>query len=312
MKSRKKLIYLLLTTVLAAWPVLTQARVNIYQPRMISFRSLALASKNDINLWDLGIMQLAAHDLFNVDRQAELDAENGRLDLSTLLDHGTENILLGGEIRNRENIAIFSVARFFGRRYLTIRENGLSEKMARHTVVDSYHDQLDLSFRKLFNQPLPQPRAGAVNMTENLALRTLHDILPSQVVVEGQEKFILDHELFGQHLSVSQLKAQLSAPLDGVFEPDFRQMIVPLPGREDMIIDLQERDSSFAQQFNTEFTFEYFLAELEDGRYDSNDEVTKQINSLFAKGLYTEEKINGQTKNMISMFSRLMKFMPAN
>ena len=51
-----------------------------------------------------------------------------------------------------------------------------------------------------------------------------------------------------------------------------------------MVIDLLERDSSFAQQFNTDFTFEHFLSELEDGKYDKNDEVMKQIRKLMATG----------------------------
>ncbi len=37
-----------------------------------------------VTLEDLGILQLAAHDLFLVDRVLEMDFENGLLDLSTL------------------------------------------------------------------------------------------------------------------------------------------------------------------------------------------------------------------------------------
>ena len=63
-----------------------------------------------IRLLDLGVLQLAAHDLFNVDRDIEVDFENGKLDLSTLLidtktgiNFEDEDIAQGGEVRNREN-----------------------------------------------------------------------------------------------------------------------------------------------------------------------------------------------------------------
>ena len=50
------------------------------------------------------MLQLAAHDFFNVNRELEIDFENVKLDLGTLLDHGDENIPFGGEFRN---ISIF-------------------------------------------------------------------------------------------------------------------------------------------------------------------------------------------------------------
>ena len=53
------------------------------------------------------MLQLAAHDFFNVDRgdfvtpESATEHEDGKLNLSTLLDHGDENIIRGGESTTR-------------------------------------------------------------------------------------------------------------------------------------------------------------------------------------------------------------------
>ena len=92
-----------------------------------------------VSLHDLGVLQLVAHDLFNVDRKAEVDNEDGKLNLSTLLDHGDENIALGGEFRNRENIILFTVASEFGAIYLDHLED-MNKKKAREKTVEEFHE----------------------------------------------------------------------------------------------------------------------------------------------------------------------------
>ena len=111
-----------------------------------------------LTLRELGLLQLAAHDFFNVDRDAEVDNENGELDLSTLLDHGYENIAIGGEPRNRENIILFSVARKYGQRYLRYIENGKTEHKAHEKMVKRYHKELEDVYEKLFDEDLPDPK----------------------------------------------------------------------------------------------------------------------------------------------------------
>ena len=70
--------------------------------------------------------------------------------------------------------------------------------------------------------------------------------------------------------------------MDGTFDPVFRNVTIFIPPNTLSTIDLQERDSSFAQQFNTDFTFEHLLDELKDGKYDKNDDVMKIIKAEFA------------------------------
>lgn len=238
-----------------------------------------------ITLHELGLIQLAAHDLFNVDRETEIDSENGDLDLSTLLDHGEEFIVLGGEPRNRENIFIFSVSKELGEKYMYYLKRGKTEEEARLALVKHYHRELKKVYKKVFGENFPAPQAGEVTMTENVALRTIHDFLPGTLRFNGQTMLTVDMALFGHSLSHHELK-QLTSPIDGHFDEEFLDVVIFIPPDRIMHINLQERDSSFATQFNAEHSFEHFMAELEDGSYDSDEDVMYSIRNLFAKGLY--------------------------
>ena len=237
-----------------------------------------------ISLYDLGVLQLAAHDLFFVDRDAEIDNENGLLDLSTLFDYGEEAIAIGGEFRNRENIMLFSGASAYGKSYNRLVSRGVSEERARAYTVRRFHADLSTSYRRAFGHSLPRPKSGDVTKTENLALRTIHDYLPGEIVRRGEIVSPIDNDLHDKTLSRSEMK-QPSDPLDGEFHPVFLDIHVVIPPDIVIIVNLLEADSNFSDQFDTDFSFEHFLSELEDGEYDKNDDVMKLIESLFAKGL---------------------------
>jgi len=239
--------------------------------------------KQRITLEDLGVLQLVAHDLFNVDRAAEVDKENGLLDLSTLFDYGDENIALGGEFRNRENIMLFTVASEFGQKYLEfLDEKGINKNKAKKMTIELYHNKVKEVYEKTFGESFPEAKKGKATMTENLALRTVHDFLPGKIKVDGQMISVLDPSLHGKKLTPSELM-QKSAKLDGKFDQEFRNISIVVDGHV-IEVDLLEADSSFAIQFSTEFSFEYFLEELEDGTYDQDEKVMDEIRNLFAKG----------------------------
>lgn len=240
-----------------------------------------------ITLKDLGVLQLAAHDLFLIDREQEIDHENGKLDLSTLLNYGVENIALGGEPRNRENIMLFTVASELGEEYLELLEKGKSTEDAQEKIIKKYHKMIKKSYKNTFGESLPNPQDGKATLTENLALRIIHDFLPGSIVVDNTVTPVLDVTLHGKTLSKAELK-QPSSKLDGKFDSEFRNIRIVIPPHVDITIDLLERDSSFAQQFDTDYSFEYFLDEISDGSFDESDEVMKQIRNLFSKGLFLE------------------------
>jgi hypothetical protein len=238
-----------------------------------------------VALEDLGILQLVAHDLFNVNRNLEVDFENGKLDLSTLFDHGDENIAIGGEFRNRENIMLFTTASEFGKIYLDfLNQEGIDENDARQMTIELYHQRIQGVYERMFGEIFPSPQEGKVTMTENLAFRTIHDLIPGKTKIDGKMTHILDSSLIGKKLSNSELE-QLSSKLDGKFDREIRNIDIVIDGVVILTVDLLEADISFGEQFSTDFSFEYFLDELKDGHYDNDEQAMNQIRNLIAKGL---------------------------
>ena len=112
-----------------------------------------------ITLQDLGVLQLVAHDLFDVRRgdnmtpESAVDFENGRLDLSTLLVNTTSGnyfdnatIAMGGEVRNRENVVMFTVSSNFGEMYLNFTKMEDSQKVAREKTLTRYHQMFETAY----------------------------------------------------------------------------------------------------------------------------------------------------------------------
>jgi len=251
-------------------------------------------SMTTVKLKHLGVLQLAAHDLFDVDRTIETNFENGLLDLSTLLvnmrgdgnTYSDAQIMLGGEFRNGENVMIFTVASELGQKYVT-EKNLNGAKAAKQAVLTEYRLLLEDAYFTAFGELIPAPRNGCATMTENLALRTVHDFLPGFIEFQGSTVSLFLIPL-GSVLSSTEPQPipeteRESSPLDGNFDNAFKTFTF-IPPPIAMEINLLQKDQSFGTQFNTEFSFDDFLLELNDGSYDSDDEVMKQIKSLFAKG----------------------------
>jgi len=163
--------------------------------------------KNTTKVINLGILQTAAHDFYNFDRNMALENENGKLDLSTVLFEPKsgdctfedaideeneecemrtdEQIANGGEPRNSENIMIFTAASNLGEKYLKLEEKYGPEK-AYEKILKKYHKQIKKAFEQTFHQKFPKPQeVGVVNNNHNLALRTVHDMLPATIMKEG-------------------------------------------------------------------------------------------------------------------------------
>src|SRR3989442_7917745 len=241
----------------------------------------AIYNKGDrVTLEDLGILQLVAHDLYNTNRQTGVDNEDTKLNLSTVLDYGQANIANGGEPRNSENILVHTVAVQLGETYLQFLNQGKTPEEARDLTVQIYLAKVKSSYSNTFNEAFPQADPNAENesstLTGDLALRTVHAFLPGHIIVNGTSVPVLDPSLHGMTLSDADM-LQLSKPLDGTYDPAFRHIIIFVPPNNLFTIDLLQKDSSFAQQFHTEFTLEHFLDEIRDGKFDATDDVWKVI-----------------------------------
>lgn len=263
---------------------------------MISFEFdsvFALDYKKHVTLEDLGVLQLAAHDLFNVNRDTGVDFENGKLDLSTLFEDTTnENtafdnniISMGGEPRNRENIILFTVASELGSTYVHLLEAGFTEKESKQMVISIYYQRIAESYQRTFGKPFPESMPGEVTPQENLALRTIHDLLPGKIKVENRWISTLDPFLNGITLDERELK-QKSSKLDGKFDAEFLSIMICFPPELVICINvnLLDADRSFGDQFGVEESFDELLEEIKDGIYDENDRATFHIRNLMAKG----------------------------
>ncbi len=126
-----------------------------------------------VTLEDLGVLQLAAHDLFDVRRgdtvtlESSVDFENGRLDLSTLFINTTsgnyfddETVAKGGEVRNRENVFLFTVSAVLGEEYLGHIDSGDSREVAREKTIGMYHEMFATAYNNTFGEEIPEKRKG--------------------------------------------------------------------------------------------------------------------------------------------------------
>jgi len=289
-----------------------------------SFSSIpaAHALGNQITLEETGVLQLGAHDLFNVNRVTEIDIENGKLDLSTLftdmntgLPFSLSDVALGGEPRNRENILLFSVAADIGQNYVDDINNLVPENIARQNALNDYHTRFNSAYLSAFGESVPSPIFGCVTMTENLAFRTVHDFLPGKIrldtalpngVIDANDALFLtifdptlvpplglgftppfDNPTQNANGHTGPLTFeldQLGSDLNGMFDSQFLNINIFIPPSTTIVVNLLDADKSFGVQFNTDFSFQHFLDELVDGSYDPNEDVMNEIRNLIAKG----------------------------
>ena len=235
------------------------------------------------------------------------DSENGKLDLSTVLFnpngeqcdfkkslkqkdgcalYDDSDIANGGEIRSIENIMISTAGAEVGEKYLQFVEKH-GEKKAYKEILKFYHEQLKKAYEESFDLKFPKAKKGEVTNLHNLALRAGHDFLPAEIKFNGKiTSLFLIHPL-GEKLDEKE-KRQPSSPVDGVFDEVFLGIdFCPSELRGFCIkVDLLLADQSFGGQFELgKDTFDEFMLELEDGKFDKKDQVSKLLDEAFSRGI---------------------------
>jgi len=265
--------------------------------------------KTTTKIIHLGYLQLAAHDFFDMNRSIPFDNENGKLDLSTVLFnpqagqcnfkkslnekgdcilYEDDAIANGGEIRSVENIMISTAGAEVGEKYLKFVENHGEEKAYQKTIK-FYHKQIKKAYEDSFNLKFPKPQDGVVDNLHNLALRAGHDFLPAEIMFNGELTSIFDINPLGEKLS-EQEKVQQSSPVDGLFDEEFLEIeFCPAPGFC-IIVNLLDADRSFGTHFGFDdgtdpLRFDDFMEELEDGKFDTTDEVSILLEEAFSRGI---------------------------
>jgi len=263
--------------------------------------------KNTTKIIHLGTLQIAAHDFYNFDRCGDnlacaIENEDHLLNLSTVLfdpksgdctfedaidEENVEcemrtdgDIRIGGEIRNRENILIFTAASELGEKYLDLKAKHGEEK-AYDKILKIYHGELKKAFKETFHLKWPKPQEGEITNDHNSALRSLHDMLPGEITMNGETVSVFQEPFFSvpEKLSKKDQK-QPSGPLNGLLDPAFLPFC-PFPG---FCINLLDADVIFADVF-TNTDFNEFMMQTHDGQYDADEEVTQLIIEQFAIGI---------------------------
>jgi len=269
---------------------------------------------NTTKLIHLGFLQLAAHDFFDMNRTTETDNENGKLDGSTVLfnPHGDdcdfkksldeegvcalysdEDIAKGGEIRSSENIMISTAGALVGEKYLKFVDKHGEEKAYKKTLK-YYHKQLKKAYEESFHLKFPKAKDGPVTNMHNLAVRAGHDFLPAEIWFNGELTSLFAIDPLGEKLSKKEMRQQ-SSPVDGTFDVEFTGInFCPVPPFFCIVVDLLAADQSFGDQFDSTHpdmdkdTFDEFMEELEDGKFNKKDKVSKLLKQAFSRGLYLD------------------------
>jgi hypothetical protein len=265
--------------------------------------------KNTTKIIHLGTLQIAAHDFYNFDRCGDnlacaIENEDHLLNLSTVLfdpksgdctfedaidEENVEcemrtdgDIRIGGEIRNRENILIFTAASELGEKYLQLADKHGEEK-AYDKILKKYHKELKKAFKETFHLKWPKPQSeGEITNDHNSALRSVHDMLPGEIIMNGEIVSVFQDPFFSvpeEKLSKKDRK-QPSGPLDGLLDPAFLPFC-PFPG---FCINLLDADVTFADVF-TNTDFNQLMIQTSDGKYDKDEQVTQLIIEQFAIGI---------------------------
>jgi hypothetical protein len=278
--------------------------------------------KNTTKIIHLGYLQLAAHDLFNMNRDTEIDSENGLLDVSTVLfnPHGgvcnyedslnnvtfgsitcalydDNDIANGGEIRSSENIMISTAGAEVGEKYLHY-VNTIGAEKAYDKILEFYYTQLNKAYEESFHLQFPEPEIKEITNLHNLAVRSGHDLLPAKIMYDGCDfpdeqglcsLFIIDP--LGAKLSQKEQRQQ-SSPVDGTFDNEFLGIkFCPIKDVFCIEVDLLEADQSFGKQFKDKDldldknTFDEFMQELVDGSFDETDRVSMLLDEAFSQRL---------------------------
>ena len=264
---------------------------------------------NTTKIIHLGYLQLAAHDFFDMNRDAETDNENGKLDLSTVLfnPHGElcnfekslnnespcelydeEAIAIGGEIRSAENIMISTASAEVGNTYLD--DTAPDRQIAYENTLTFYHDKIEQAYEDSFDLEFPEPREGSTTNLHNSAIRAGHDFLPADIMYKGALTSLFAIHPLGDRLSEVE-QSQPSSPVDGEFDIEFTGIeFCPIPEIGFCItVDLLEADRSFGEQFKEKHlnknTFDKFMHELSDGSFDETDRVSILLDEAFAFGI---------------------------
>ncbi len=196
----------------------------------------------------------------------------------------------GGEKRSVENIMISTASADVGEKYLKFVEKH-GEKKAYKKTLKYYHQQIKKAYEESFGLKFPKPKDGEVTNMHNLAVRAGHDLLSAEIVFNGKVTSLFAIPPLGEKLSEKE-KRQASSPVDGKFDKEFTGInFCPVPPHFCIKVDLLFADQSFGEQFADASqnldgdTFDDFMDELKDRKFNKKDKVSIFLDEAFSRGM---------------------------
>jgi len=215
------------------------------------FVFLSTGVQAKVLLKDIGIVGLMSHDIFAWDRKAEVNTENGRLDLSTIFDYDNgSRWKKGGNPKNSENSPVYTITMKLVRYYKNELKTS-SPIIARQKTVALFHEMVKDSYQRLSGFSFPTTaRDEAVTNSEQAALRGMHDILPGRVKLFGRplmkELLVTNAFLAKLKLNEEELNQEIKY-FDGDYDEEYKNIKIPFTK---VVVNLKEVDRKFIEKFS--------------------------------------------------------------
>ncbi|UYL07786.1 hypothetical protein B9G69_012085 [Bdellovibrio sp. SKB1291214] len=262
----------------------------------ISFLLAGFASSQAVAAYtvqDVGIIGLMSHDVFSWDHKLEKNVENGRLDLSTIFDFdGGRRWYLGGNTKNSENAAVYSVAMRLVNQYTEFMKQGYSPLEARKATVLVFHGMIREFYERALDEKFPATALKAMPTNrEQAAIRGFHDLLPGRINLYDRA---LRHELKLTNIILAKTflndreLAQELKPFDGDYDEEYKALKIPFTK---VVLNLKEIDRKFIERFS-DFKQADMLAQLKKvgaGEMSIHDiSFAPPVKDLFRKAMCGE------------------------
>lgn len=201
---------------------------------------------------DVGIIGLMSHDVFSWDHKLEKNVENGRLDLSTIFDFdGGRRWYLGGNTKNSENAAVYSVAMRLVNHYTELMKHGVSPLEARKQTVLVFHGMIREFYERALDEKFPQTALKAMPTNrEQAAIRGFHDLLPGRIHLYDRglrQELKLTNIIFAKTFLNDRELAQELKPFDGDYDEEYKALKIPFTK---VVLNLKEIDRKFIEKYS--------------------------------------------------------------
>ncbi len=202
-------------------------------------------------LRDVGVIGLMSHDIFTWDHKAEVNLENGRLDLSTIFDYdGGSRWEKGGNPKNSENAPVYTVTMELVEFYKNELRNGSTPSLARHWTVRHFLFMIEESYTRVFETSFPVRSVNKIpDNVEQAALRAMHDILPGRVHLYNRlirKELVLTNPLNAKVLLSKEEMDQVISVFDGDYDEEYKNIKIPFGPT----LNLKEIDRKFIEKFS--------------------------------------------------------------